>query len=256
MEYLAKSFLRHFRVGLAVTPQEKRTTYAIRHQVYAEELGWEPQNESRLETDSNDENAYHCLLEHKQSGDIAGCVRLVLPPPDNPESPLPCQTHGISLRSCRQFSDFTEEALGEISRLAVLSKYRAQEAGKPFPLNGQTSTTTFPDEEQCNLPNISIGLCLSAIALVELCELDRVLVMMEHRLQRHLQRIGLLFHQLSETFEHRGRRALFELSSEELTAHMDAQVQELYHCIRHELRAQLDVVPQLHFEAVQHNDPV
>jgi N-acyl amino acid synthase of PEP-CTERM/exosortase system len=239
MKQLAEKFSRYFRVNLAVTPQQKRYSYAIRHQVYAEELGWELQTETRLETDNYDAFSHHCLLEHKRSGDLTGCVRLVLPSIGRPESKLPCQAHEIPMLNDRRLSDGSSESVGEVSRLAVLNSFRAQEASKPFMLDNYNGAI-YSDEERRCFPYISTGLYLSAIALVDLCGLDRVLVVMEPRLQRHLLRSGLVFHQISETFELRGRRALFELPSEELTVNMNEQVLELYRIIRHDLSCQLE----------------
>jgi N-acyl amino acid synthase of PEP-CTERM/exosortase system len=258
MESLAKNFSQYFQVGLALTRQQQRFAYAIRYQVYAEELGWEPLNEHRLETDNCDDYAYHCLLEHKRSGDIAGCVRLVLPKISKPDALLPCQTHGINLHRNRQLSEFSGEPVGEISRLAVPSNFRrrAKEKGRPFILDSHNTTTIYSEEERRNFPNISIGLYLSAIALVELCELDRVLVVMEPRLQRHLQRFGLAFHQISHTFELRGKRALFELPRDELTINMGEHILELYHLILHELGFQLSERQQPHPEPVRSNDVI
>ncbi|MEJ2464738.1 MAG: PEP-CTERM/exosortase system-associated acyltransferase [Candidatus Thiodiazotropha sp.] len=258
MESLAKNFSQYFQVGLALTRQQQRFAYAIRYQVYAEELGWEPLNEHRLETDSCDDYAYHCLLEHKRSGDVAGCVRLVLPQISRPEAPLPCQTHPIPLRRDRHLNEFTGEPVGEISRLAVPSNFRrrAKEKGKPFILDSHSSATIYSEEERRNFPNISIGLYLAAIALVELCDLDRVLVVMEPRLQRHLQRFGLVFHQISQTFELRGQRALFELPRDELTINMGEQILELYHLIQNNLERQFDEMQQLHYETTHSNDVI
>jgi N-acyl amino acid synthase of PEP-CTERM/exosortase system len=256
MESLAKNFSQYFQVSLAISRQQQRFAYAIRYQVYAEELGWEPKNGSQLETDSCDDYAYHCLLEHKRSGDIAGCVRLVLPMIGEPESILPCQGHQIPMRGNRRLYEFTGQPVGEISRLAVPSNFRrrAREAGKPFILDSRNSTNIYTEEERRNFPNISIGLYLAAIAMVELCDLERVLVVMEPRLQRHLQRYGLVFHQISQTFELRGIRALFELPREELTAHMGEQILYLYRAIQDDLANQFDAMLQLHYEAARSND--
>ncbi len=256
MESLAKNFAQYFQVGLAITRQQRRFAYAIRHQVYAEELGWEPLNESRIETDGCDDYAYHCLLEHKRSGDIAGCVRLVLPKLGDTDAPLPCQNHTIPMKPDRRLSEFAGMPVGEISRLAVPSNFRRRkrEAGKPFVLDSHSSTTIYTEEERRNFPNISIGLYLAAIALVDLCELERVLVVMEPRLQRHLQRYGLVFHQISQTFELRGRRALFELPRDELTVHMNAPILELYRLIQNELASQFDEMLQLNYDTTRYHE--
>ena len=41
MARLAKNFSQYFRITLATTRQQKRYAHAIRHQVYAKEMGWE-----------------------------------------------------------------------------------------------------------------------------------------------------------------------------------------------------------------------
>ena len=240
MESLARNFTQYFRVRLAATHQQQRYAYAIRYQVYAEELGWEPLDESRLESDVCDGYATHCLLEHRRSGDIAGCVRVVTPPVGRLDARLPCQLHEIPMTEQQKQRLHPHGEVGEISRLAVPSGFRrrAREAGKPFVLDAHSTTGFYTEEERRNFPNISIGLYLSAIASVDLSELQRVLVVMEPRLQRHLKRFGLKFHQISTPFELRGTRALFELPREELTAHMELPILDLYRHIREELSDQ------------------
>jgi N-acyl amino acid synthase of PEP-CTERM/exosortase system len=240
MESLVQNFTRYFRVQLAVTHQQLRYAYAIRYQVYAEELGWEPLDESRLESDICDSYALHCLLEHKRSGDIAGCVRLVIPPVGRLDAKLPCQLHEIPMDKDHKRCLPPAGEVGEISRLAVHSSFRrrASEAGRPFILDEHNSTSIYTEEERRNFPNISLGLYLSAIAKVELCELERVLVVMEPRLQRHLKRFGLIFHQISDPFDLRGTRALFELPRSELTTNMERPILDLYRHIHRDLSSQ------------------
>ena len=236
---LVRNFSIYFRPRYAATRHQRHFSYTIRHQVYAEELGWEPVNEHRLERDECDDYAHHCLLEHKRTGDIAGCVRLVIPPDGESQARLPFQLHDINVVSPDKICSIFKNSVGEISRLAVPSCFRrrANESGKPFILDDR-NPTLFTKDERRNFPNISIGLYLSAIALVDLCGLDLVLVVMEPRLQRHLKRYGLLFRQISTAFELRGERALYELPRSELTRHMNPQIKALYNFIRDELETQ------------------
>lgn len=236
---LVRNFSIYFRPQYAATRHQRHFSYTIRYQVYAEELGWEPLNERRLERDECDNYAHHCLLEHKRTGDIAGCVRLVIPPADNAQARLPFQLHDIAAIKVDELRHRFKGSIGEISRLAVPSGFRrrANEAGRPFILDSRNSTV-FSEEERRNFPNIAIGLYLSAIALVDICELDVVFVVMESRLQRHLKQYGLLFRQISTPFELKGERALYELPRNELTCHMNSQIRLLYDFIRNELETQ------------------
>jgi N-acyl amino acid synthase of PEP-CTERM/exosortase system len=239
MDSLVRNFSTYFNPLYAATRHQRRFSYTIRYQVYAEELGWEPLNESRLERDACDDYAHHCLLEHNRTGDIAGCVRLVIPPAGKPKAYLPFQLHDIASLNSNKLDFISKGRVGEISRLAVPSHFRrrANEKGKPFVLNNNTASI-FTKEDRRNFPNISIGLYLSSIALVDICQLDHVLVVMEPRLQRHLKRFGLHFKQISKPFKLKGERALYQLPREELTCHMTSQIRELYDFIRDEVEIQ------------------
>jgi N-acyl amino acid synthase of PEP-CTERM/exosortase system len=234
MESLAQNFSKYFKPRYAASRHQKRFSYSIRHKVYAEELGWEPINSSRLETDHCDNYSHHCLLEHLRTGDVAGCVRLVVPDEGRRDAYLPYQLHPIPKIDHGNLKYSLPDHVGEISRLAVPDHFRrrANETGKPFILDHHNTTTIYDVEERRNFPNIAIGLYLASIALVELCELELVLVVMEPRLQRHLSRFGLLFHKISGQFELRGKRALFELPRNELTCNMPGQIRELYESIK------------------------
>jgi N-acyl amino acid synthase of PEP-CTERM/exosortase system len=236
---LVRNFSIHFTPRYAATRHQKRFSQIIRYQVYAEELGWEPLNEKQLEQDECDDYAHHCLLEHNRTGDFAGCVRLVVPPCGDTKAKLPFQQHDINAIDDNKLALHSQGRVGEISRLAVPNCYRrrASEAGKPFILDSH-NPSLYTEEERRNFPNISIGLYLSAIAMVDLCKLDCVLVVMEPRLQRHLHRYGLCFQQISDLFEMKGERALYELPSNELTPHMNPQIRTLYDFIRHKLENQ------------------
>ncbi|MES9853003.1 MAG: PEP-CTERM/exosortase system-associated acyltransferase [Candidatus Thiodiazotropha sp. L084R] len=255
MESLATNFSKYFLPRYAASRHQKRFCYSIRYKVYTEELGWEPPNNSRLERDHFDNYAHHCLLEHKRTGDVAGCVRLVVPRPDQRDTYLPYQLHSIPMIGDSYLSHSSSASVGEISRLAVPDHFRrrSNESGRPFVLDQHNSNTIFTEEERRNFPNIAIGLYLSAIALVELSKLELVLVVMEPKLQRHLKRFGLHFHKISEHFELRGQRALFELPQDQLTQNMSDQILELYELIRDTLAQQPWQTPQ-NSVRVQSND--
>jgi N-acyl amino acid synthase of PEP-CTERM/exosortase system len=240
MDSLADNFFRYFRPLYAATPEHQRSGYNIRYRVYVEELGWEAPNPTRLETDPCDAYAHPCLLEHKRTGEIAGCVRLVVPQSGKPQAYLPFQRHHIAGIDARHLAVNHPSRVGEISRLAVPSLFRRRrnESGKPFILDEHSAAKAYSQEELRNFPNIAIGLYLSAIALVDLCDLQLAVVVMEPRLQRHLKRFGLHFQRISDPFELRGQRALFALPRDQLTRHMSSEIQTLYERIRESLQLQ------------------
>lgn len=256
MESLVHNFSSYFKVVLGLTRQQQRYAFAIRHQVYAEELGWEPLNDSRLETDACDDYAYHCLLEHKRSGEIAGCIRLVIPSLAVHDAKLPYQLHHLPLTEQQQRRLLNAGNIGEISRLAVPRTFRrrAHEAGKAYILDENNSIIPYSKEERRNFPCIAIGLYLAAIAMVDICELSAVLVVIEPRLQRLLSRHGLVFHQISDIFDLHGNRALFELPRNELTSNMSEGILDLYQHIHGDLSNQWRELRQLTRDRQKAND--
>jgi N-acyl amino acid synthase of PEP-CTERM/exosortase system len=258
MENLANNFSQYFMPRYAASHHQKRFSYSIRYKVYAEELGWEPLNSSQLETDQYDSYAHPCLLEHKRTRNIAGCVRLVVPQTGKRDTSLPYQQHSIEKIDSAYLRRHSPTEIGEISRLAVPVHFRrrANEQGKPFILEPSKNSSPFNEDERKNFPYIAVGLYLSAIAMVDLCDLKLVLVVMEPRLQRHLKRYGICFHQISDTFDLNGQRALFELPRSELTSQMKSHVKELYALILTALKHHPWPQPQTNHQKQKINDQV
>jgi len=246
MEGIAENFDEYFRVRYASTTTLAKAAYRIRYKVYVEEMGWEPPNESGMETDQYDNHSHHCLLEHRRTQTFAGCVRLVVPSSSlDSQTILPFQYHGIQYTRPKAITPLhlKQGSFGEISRLAVPDTFRRRkhERHRPFILDESSSTSIFTEEEKRSFPNIAIGLYLASIAAVDICHHEGVFVVMEPKLRRHLQRFGLPFTQISEEFDFRGARALFALPRRDLTRHMPPNILELYALIKAQLAQQMSI---------------
>jgi len=244
---IAKHFDKYFQIQFANTKELRQEAFKIRYGVYSHELGWEARNDLEIETDECDDYAYHCLLKHRRTGVYAGCVRLVIPPVNEPQLQLPFEKN--CLQTARtELVDSTllpRGSFGEISRLAVLSSFRRRESEKrkPFVINDMNLDIVFSEEEQRNFPNIAIGLYLASVSLAELCNHQCMFVMMEPRLKRCLSRIGLQFMQVGDTMDYHGQRAMFHLDREGFSSNLKPELKELYDIINAELLKQLFFVP-------------
>ena len=244
---VATNFSQYFRIKFANTKELRHQAFKIRYGVYAEELGWEPQNDSQMESDECDDYSFHCLLEHKRTGVFAGCIRLVIPPATNPTLPLPFEQH--CLHSARpevvDSTSLTRGSFGEISRLAVLSTFRRREREKniPYVLQDINPETVYSEDERRNFPNIAIGLYLAGTALAEICNHQGMFVMMEPRLNRRLKRFGLPFVQCGDEMDYHGNRAMFFLSRHGFNAELTPELLELYDIIKADLLEQTPLIP-------------
>lgn len=242
---IAKNFDQYFRIRFASTKELQQEAYKIRYSVYADELGWEPSNDEKIETDECDDYAYHCLLEHRRTGTFAGCIRLIIPPSENPQYQLPFEQHCMDSlkREVLDTNTLPRGGFGEISRLAVLASFRRreQEKNKPYILSNVDPETMYSEEERRNFPNIAIGLYLGGLALAAMCNHIGIMVMMETRLNRRLQRFGLPFDQIGEETNYHGRRAMFYLRKENFYCDLNEHMRELYDVIEKELKSQISL---------------
>lgn len=244
---IAKHFSQYFQIKFASTKKLRQEAFKIRYGVYSQELGWEPKNPLEMETDECDDYAYHCLLEHKRTGAYAGCVRLVIPPIQQPDLLLPFEKNCLHTAKT-EIIDSTElprGSFGEISRLAVLSSFRRREKEKnaPFIINKVNHETIFTEDERRNFPNIAMGLYIAAVSLADICNHSGAFVMMEPRLNRRLTRFGLPFEQVGETMEYHGKRAMFHLPRAGFSSQLNTELKELYDVIYQDLVSQLSLVP-------------
>jgi len=208
-------FLNHFDLVPANSAQRLENVFRLRHQVYCDELGFEPQTASQLEHDEYDKNSIHCLLLHKASQAYVGCIRLILADGNDPAAPFPFERAcGESLHWSFDNSAGTgREQYGEISRLAIIANFRGRRTETNI-ADGRSETSYAGNEDRRHLfPSISIGLYLAMTAMVLDQGLKGVFAMMEPRLARQLRRFGILFEQVGEPVEHRGTRAPFCISS-------------------------------------------
>ena len=72
---LGSAYKNYFELVPAVSEILRDEVYRIRHQVYCEELAFEPQRPDRREKDVYDAHSLHLLIRTVQTGNFAGCVR-------------------------------------------------------------------------------------------------------------------------------------------------------------------------------------
>jgi N-acyl amino acid synthase of PEP-CTERM/exosortase system len=244
---IADNFNQFFQIKFANSKQLREEAFKIRYGVYSSELGWEPENDLEMESDECDDYAFHCLLEHRRTNVFAGCIRLIIPPLSDPSVQLPFEEN--CLHSARKdvldSTTLDRGSFGEISRLAVLEKFRRRDKEKsvPYVLKDVDPATVFTEEERRNFPNIAIGLYLAGIALAELCKHTGMFVMMEPRLNKRLKRFGLPFQQVGDEMDYHGLRAMFYLDKDDFRSSLSEELLELYKIIHEDLSDQLNLIP-------------
>jgi N-acyl amino acid synthase of PEP-CTERM/exosortase system len=109
-----------FDVVVADTPDLRDATFALRHEVYCREFGFEPVRADGLERDSYDDRAHHYLLAHVPTGALVGCVRVV----PGPDLPYEVVFGDVPV-------DLATTPHSEISRLTVARDFRRRPDHRP-----------------------------------------------------------------------------------------------------------------------------
>lgn len=204
---LGEGFRKYFQVEAAFSDTLRDAVYGIRHEVYCEELAFEPVRPDRRETDEYDRHSLHCLLRSSNDpSTLVGCNRLVLARPEDPDFPLPFE------HTCRDTLDrsiidparLPRHTIAEVSRLAVRAQYRRRKGETKTAL--ALSDDDFGTKDQPRFPYIPIGLYLAVIALAKREGVETLFMLTEPRLADHFAKLGVRITQIGGPVEHRGIR--------------------------------------------------
>lgn len=216
-ERVARHFADLLPPRIARDAAERDEVFGLRHGVYCEELGFEPQRVDRRELDEFDGRSLHAYVRHAASGAMAGTVRLVTT--RDADERLPMEVHcaaaldGAALRPSR----FPRDSVCEISRLAVPAQFRRRATDRfAGAANGGIDARAYSSTELRCFPWIAIALYFSAAALSRQTGRRHVFVMMEPRLAKAMNFVGIDFRQIGPGIEFHGLRAPFYIDRERL----------------------------------------
>ena len=176
-------------------------------EVYCGELGFEPVQPDRRDTDDYDRHSLHCLMRSSsEPHTLVGCNRLVLARPEDPGFPLPFE-HTCRATLDRSIIDparLPRGTIAEVSRLAVRAHYRRRKGETKTAL--ALSDDDFGTKEQPRFPYIPIGLYLAVIAMARHEGIETLFMLTEPRLADHFSKLGVKITQIGGPVEHRGIR--------------------------------------------------
>lgn len=210
---IAKHFSAYLQPKLANTQELKDAAFNIRHQVYCEELKFEPERNDQLESDDFDTHSLHCVIQHRSTHRYAGTVRIVCSHEKN--QLLPIEKYCLDSIDNNELSpsNFPRHKICEISRLAVPEEFRRRKSDKiKGAATGAINESIYSEKELRCFPFIAVGLYLSAASIVMNRGIEHVFVMMEPRLARSLKLVGIDFKQIGPTVDYHGKRAPYYIT--------------------------------------------
>jgi N-acyl amino acid synthase of PEP-CTERM/exosortase system len=233
---LGASFKRYFEIVPALTGELRDHAYRIRHQVYCEELKYEPERPDRRESDEYDAHSLHCLIRSVKTRQFIGCTRLILCRPDDPHYPLPFE------KTCAEALDraiidpqaLSRGRIAEVSRLAVVSQFRTRrgERDTPAPLSDESFGTGINPR----FPYIPVALYLATTELALLHGVHTMFLLTEPRLARHFAKLGVNIIQIGDEVEHRGVRVPSVVNVRKIIDGLNFIMRPLYNVVAQEVR--------------------
>ena len=203
---LRVGFSKYFTAVPATTEALRDECFRIRHEVYCKELQYEPLRPDGRETDAYDAHSVYCLLRANESGRFIGCIRLILPNPQDSATLFPFEkTCAATIeRDLVDPAKMPRDRIAEVSRLAVVSAYRRRKSDRDTA--GTISQDDFGSPERPRFPYVPVGLYLGMICQAQRFGIDTLFVLTEPRLARHFSLLGVDVKRVGGPVEHRGRR--------------------------------------------------
>ena len=230
-------FSKYFEMLPALSREEQEQSFRLRHEVYCEDLGWEERRSDALETDAHDVHSLHCLARSRQSGRLAGCVRLVLGRTDDASQRLPFElTCGETLdRALMERFAGSRDRMAEVSRLAIVRDYRRRRGEESSP--GTLLASSFGTAEQPRFPYLLVGLYMAVFVIAQRHRLDTLFLLVEPRLSRHLNHLGIGNRQIGAAAEHRGLRVPAMMDVAQVIANLNPRLRGIFDVVAGEIEA-------------------
>ena len=179
----------------------------LRYQVYCVEHAYEDLSAfpDGMERDRYDARALHSLLLHRDSQQVAGTVRLILPDQRAPLGSLPIDT--LCTDAClRDQTLLPRHGLAEVSRLAVSKLFRRRVEDVLTPTGVGPFWSDHRQAEQRRVAHLSLGLVQAMVFNSRRHGITHWVAEMEPALLRMYAKLGVHWIKLGPVVNFHGRR--------------------------------------------------
>ena len=232
---LGKGFKQYFEIIPALSDTLRDEVFKLRHQVYCVDLGFEPERPDKRETDAYDAQSLHILIRSVHTGGFIGCTRVVRTRADDPHQPLPFEKSCAAAldRSIVDPARLPREKIGEISRLAVTSRFRKRKGEGQTPQG--TADKIYGTWRHPRFPYISAGLFFGVIELARQHGIETLFLLTEPREVGSINRLGAKCQIIGSPIEHRGKRVPSRVIAGRVQSDVNFLIRKLYRTVAAEV---------------------
>lgn len=196
-----------FDVVKADSDELRERVFHLRYDVFCKENHFEnPVEGAELERDSYDGRAHHHLLIHRDSGEDAGTVRVLLPDSDHPQESFPLQNacdHPLLMIDSKIMN------MAEISRFCMAKKFRQRPLdGRILPayyeVEAETDKTSLGQFFRRRIPYAPLGLLRMAFETALESNIPDMVIALDPTNFRSMKRIGLSYRVLGPRIDTQG----------------------------------------------------
>lgn len=225
---IAEGYTQHFQIIPASDDALRRQCFRIRHEVYCQELGYEPTRLDQHEVDPFDASALHCLIQTTETRQFIGCARLLISSPtwEDPRLPFERLCQGRLAPGLDAFIDAHRNSIAEVSRLAVTPTFRRTRTPNP---------AMSAPPARIRLPYLTLGLYLGLIAMARQQGIKHLFFLVERALAASIERNGWKLWAVGEPIEHRGERVPYLANLDQVMASMSPYMKLFYERVEAEL---------------------
>lgn len=217
---LERVYSHYFQTVVADTPDLADAAHRLRYRIYClENEGFEDpeQHHDGRERDSYDHRSVHTLVQHRESGEYVGVIRVVMAADERAKSQFPFQR---AVNTPRVNELTASHNFCEISRLGVIQDFRAQGSGSLHKnhING-LPVSTF----------VILGLVQGALRTSIYNKADSAFFIAEPKLIRALSVMGLSEHEaLGDPVDYHGQRQAFAFNYLKNFQHLRERNEDLW----------------------------
>ncbi len=205
-----QTYWRTFEIVHAQTDELKERAFKLRYDVYCKENQFETPGGpevcgKEVERDIYDPKAFHFLLVHRDSGEDAGTVRVLLPNEGEPQQSFPLQNvcdHPLLLLDNKVMH------LAEMSRLCMAKRFRRRPLdGKVLPAYYEvedSETKSLGQYFRRRIPYAPLGLLRAAFETALEFNIPDMITAMDPAYFRTMKRIGLSYRVLGPRVSYHG----------------------------------------------------